>query len=56
MVRWTEGGINSEVGPRHVEKPLRNFEMKDCRSVTTPGVKPRGDEEEEEEGELLLHE
>ena len=46
VVRWTNEGITFEVDPRHVENLLRMFEMKGCRSVTTPGVKPRGEDEE----------
>ena len=46
IVRWDAAGIEYEADPRHVEKLLRDMEMTGCKSLSSPGVKPRAEEAE----------
>jgi len=47
---WTRGGIRYEADPKHVETLLREWDMKDAKAVSTPGVnedKYKQDDEKE---------
>ena len=63
VVRWSKDGLPYEVDPRHVEKLLREADMEDCKSLSTPGVKeatstsePAWLEQQLEEDDEDLHE
>ena len=43
VIRWTDTGIEYEADPRQAERLLEGLGLDDgCKSVATPGVKPRG--------------
>ena len=40
IVRWEKDHLRYEADPIHVEKLSRDLGMEECKSYTTPGLKP----------------
>ena len=49
IVRWTPAGIELEADPRHAEIVIRELGLEQAKPVTTPGIKPPKEEQEEAE-------
>jgi hypothetical protein len=43
IIRWGPQSLLYEADPRHVEKLLRELDLEDCKSVSSPGVKAPSD-------------
>ena len=51
IIRSTSEGIKMEADPRHAEKILAHYDMKDCTATKVPGVKaPKKEDSEEASG------
>ena len=56
VLRWTEGGVEYEVDPRHVEIILKELNIESCKPVSTPGTKDEGHAKEGDQAQSNVSE
>ena len=53
IVRWTSNGFEMEADPRHCELVLKQLEIEDQKSLSSPGTEGKDEEDDDEDVQLV---